>query len=169
MRGGVVSAPVAAVFFPGKTNSANIPSSAQGNTHVLGRNSELTFLYSSEGANTEQCARSFESHRVVIVPPPPYARKFALPAVRSRMQLGLRATRRTPHAASRLLLAISTWPVKTRRAPSRHCRDVWVLCSYDCGHACDSEYTPPLPVVLETRLRNSPQMVFCLARYQVYG
>ena len=34
-----------------------------------------------------------------------------------------RATRRTPHGASRLVQETSTWLVKTRRAPSRHCRD----------------------------------------------
>ena len=37
--------------------------------------------------------------------------------VLSRMQLALYATRRTPHAASRLVQAISVWSVKTRPAP----------------------------------------------------
>ena len=47
-------------------------------------------------------------------------------AVLSRMQLTLDATHRTPHGASRLVLAISAWSVKIRRAPSRHCRDARV-------------------------------------------
>ena len=37
------------------------------------------------------------------------------------------ATCRTPHGASRLVLAMSAWSVKTRRAPFRHCRDARVL------------------------------------------
>ena len=59
------------------------------------------------------------------VPPKshPYARKSASHEVLSRMQLTLHATGRTPHGASRLVLAKSAWSVKTRRAPSRHCRD----------------------------------------------
>ena len=52
--------------------------------------------------------------------------KFALLAVLGRMQLILHATRRTPHGASRLVQAMSTWLVKTRRAPSRHRRDARV-------------------------------------------
>ena len=50
----------------------------------------------------------------------PYARKSASRAVLSVMQLTIQATRRTPHGASRLVLAMSAWSVKTRRAPSRH-------------------------------------------------
>ena len=46
--------------------------------------------------------------------------KSASHAVLSRMQLAIHAIRRTPHGASRLVQAMS---VKTRRAPSRHCRD----------------------------------------------
>ena len=42
------------------------------------------------------------------------------------MQLTLHATRRTPHGASRFVLASSAWSVKARRAPSRHCRDARV-------------------------------------------
>ena len=46
--------------------------------------------------------------------------KFAPQAVLGRMQPTLHATRRTPHgAASRLVQAISAWPMKTRRAPAR--------------------------------------------------
>ena len=56
----------------------------------------------------------------------PYARKSASQAVFSRMQLTLHATRRTPHDASRLVLAMSAWSAKTRRAPSRHSRDARV-------------------------------------------
>ena len=55
-----------------------------------------------------------------------YARAAALQAVFSGMQLTLRATRRTPHGASRLVLAMSAWSVKTRRALSWHCRDARV-------------------------------------------
>ena len=38
------------------------------------------------------------------------------------MQLSLHATRPTPHGASRLVQAMSSWSVKPRRALSRHCR-----------------------------------------------
>ena len=53
----------------------------------------------------------------------PCARKSASKVVRCRMQLPPHATRRTPHGASLLVLAMSAWSVKTQRAPSRHCRD----------------------------------------------
>ena len=70
----------------------------------------------------------------------PYARKSASQALLSRMQLTLHATRRTPHGASRLVLAMSAWSVKTRRAPFRYCRDARVY-----GHTTtamhDTEYT----------------------------
>ena len=56
----------------------------------------------------------------------PYAKKSASQAVLSRMQLTLQATRRTPHGASRLVLAMSAWLVKTRRTPSRYCKDARV-------------------------------------------
>ena len=42
------------------------------------------------------------------------------------MQFTLHATRRTPHGASCLVLAIPAWLVKTRRAPSRHSRNARV-------------------------------------------
>ena len=59
------------------------------------------------------------------------------------MQLTLHATRRTPHGASRLVLAMSAWSVKTRRAPSRHCRDASVYSlTFTAMH--DNEYTPAL-------------------------
>ena len=75
----------------------------------------------------------------------PYARKSASQAVLGRMRLTVHATRRTPHGASRLVLAVSAWRVKTRRAPSRRCRDARAIrwsCEY--GRAWD-ECTPPPP------------------------
>ena len=56
------------------------------------------------------------------------------------MQLTLHANRSTPHGASLLVQqAMSAWSVKTRRAPSRHCRDARVY-----GHTTtamqDDEY-----------------------------
>ena len=54
------------------------------------------------------------------------ARKSASRVVLSKMQFTLHVTRRTPHGASRLVHAMSDWSVKTRRAPSRHCRDARV-------------------------------------------
>ena len=60
------------------------------------------------------------------------------------MQLTLHATRPTSHGASRVVLAMSAWSVKTRRAPSRHCKDARVY-----GHTTtamhDNEYAPPPP------------------------
>ena len=52
--------------------------------------------------------------------------KSASQAGLGRMQPTLHATRRTPHGASRLVLAMYAWSVKTRHAPSRHCRDARV-------------------------------------------
>ena len=57
-----------------------------------------------------------------------HASKSASRAVLSRVQLTLHATHPTPHDASLLVQATSTWPVKTRRAPSRHCRVARVYC-----------------------------------------
>ena len=48
--------------------------------------------------------------------------KSASHAVLSKMKLTLHAIRRTPHGASRLVLATSAWSVETRRAPSGHRR-----------------------------------------------
>ena len=56
--------------------------------------------------------------------------KSASRAVLSRRQHTLHAPRRTPRGASRLVLAMYAWSVKTRHAPSRHCRDARVY-----GHA----------------------------------
>ena len=59
------------------------------------------------------------------------------------MQLTRHATRRSPHGASRLVPAMYAWLVKTRHAPSRHCRDAGVY-----GHTTTAmqEYRvhPPL-------------------------
>ena len=67
--------------------------------------------------------------------------KSAPQAILSRMQLALHATRRTLHGASRLVQAMSAWSVKTRHAPSRHCRDARVY-----GHTTTAmheiEYIP---------------------------
>ena len=53
-----------------------------------------------------------------LLPPPQ--------VVLSRMQLALHATRRTPHGALCLVLAMSAWSAKTRRASPRRCTDVRV-------------------------------------------
>ena len=61
------------------------------------------------------------------------------------MQFTLHATRRTPHGASCLVQAMSTWLVKTRRAPSRHSRDARVY-----GHTTTAMHklsTPPPPLL----------------------
>ena len=67
-----------------------------------------------------------------------------LRAVFRRMQFTLRATRRTPHGASRLVQAMSAWLVKTLHASSRHSRDARVY-----GHTTTAVHklstpTPPL-------------------------
>ena len=72
-------------------------------------------------------------------------RKSASQVVLSRMKLTLHADRRTPHGASRSVHAMSAWSVKTRRAPSQHCRDVRVN-GLNCDYA-QNEYTPPLPAL----------------------
>ena len=59
------------------------------------------------------------------------------------MQFTVHATRRTPHGASRLVLAMSAWLVKTQRAPSRHSRNARVY-----GHTTTAMHklsTPPSP------------------------
>ena len=57
----------------------------------------------------------------------------------------LHATRPTPQGASQsLVLAMPAWLMKTRRAPSRHCRDASVYRhTTRAGHAWH-EYPPPL-------------------------
>ena len=61
----------------------------------------------------------------------------------------------TSRFASRLVQAVSAWSLKTRRAPSRHCRDTRVY-----GHTTtamhDIEYTPP------ARAPSPPSTARCL-------
>ena len=68
------------------------------------------------------------------------------------MQLTLHATRPTPHGASSLVLAMSAWSVKTRRAPSRRFGDARVY-----GHTTtamhDNEHTPRL-----VRIKIAPEI-----------
>ena len=52
--------------------------------------------------------------------------KSASQVVFSRVQLTLHVNRRTPQDASRLVQVLSAWSVETRRAPSRHHREVRV-------------------------------------------
>ena len=71
----------------------------------------------------------------------PHTRTSASKTFLGRMQLTLQATRPTPHGASCLVQAISAWSVKTRRAPSRHCRDARIY-----GHTTTALHdmsTPP--------------------------
>ena len=79
--------------------------------------------------------------------------KSAVQAVPSRMQFTLHATRPTSHGALRLVQAMSTWSVKTRRAPSQRCRDARI---YDHIIAAihDIEYPLPPP---SARLPYPPQ------------
>ena len=56
------------------------------------------------------------------------------------MQLTLHATHRTPHGASRQVLAMLAWSVKARRAPSRHRRDARVY-----GHKTTAMYANEFP------------------------
>ena len=58
------------------------------------------------------------------------------------MQLNLRAARPTPHGSSPLVLAMPAWSVKTRRAPSRHCRDARV---YGCTTTTMHDMSTPCP------------------------
>ena len=73
-----------------------------------------------------------------------YIRTSASKAALSRMQRTRHATCPTPHGASRLVQGMSAWSVKTRRAPSRHCRDARVY-----GHTTtamhDMNGSPPPP------------------------
>ena len=67
----------------------------------------------------------------------------------SRTQVALHATHRTPHGASRLVHAMSAWSVKTRRAPSRLCRDARVYTTIPYSHTTAAMHGyrvhPPLP------------------------
>ena len=94
---------------------------------------------------------AFDSHQASPTPFPPqlirrchpYARNSASHAVLSRMQLALHATRRTPHGASRLVLAMPAWSVKTRRAPPRHCKDARLYCHTATAIHDMSTHHPP--------------------------
>ena len=68
--------------------------------------------------------------------------------VLSRMQLNLRATRPTPHGAPRLGQAMSNWSVKTRRTPSRDCRDARVYGNTTTAMHSLSTPLPPPPVMV---------------------
>ena len=57
------------------------------------------------------------------------------------MQLTVHATRRTPHGALRLVLAMSCLVGEIRRAPSRHCRDARVY-GRTTTAMHDNEYPP---------------------------
>ena len=65
-----------------------------------------------------------------------------LRAVLGGMQFTLHATRRTPHGASRLVQAMSTWLVETRRTLPRHSRDARVY-----GHNTAKPSNPPPPLL----------------------
>ena len=72
--------------------------------------------------------------------------KSVLRADLGRMQFTLHVTRRTPHGDSLLVQAMSTWLVKTQRAPSRHSRDARVY-----AHATTAMHklsTPPPNLLL---------------------
>ena len=66
------------------------------------------------------------------------------------MQLTLYAIHPTPHGASCLVQAMSTWSVKTRRAPSRHCGNARVY-SHTTTAMHDNEYTRNPPSVNAVR------------------
>ena len=79
------------------------------------------------------------------------------------MQLTLHATRPTRRNASRLVQSIFSWWVKTRGAPSRHCRDARV-----CGHTTTAMHNmrthppprarpPPLPTPPPCDVTGEPQ------------
>ena len=81
----------------------------------------------------------------VLTPPPPPPRPSLSPELLIRKQLTLRATRRTPNGASRLVHAMLAWSVKTRRAPSRHRRDarVYGLKNTALHETSTSSLSPP--------------------------
>ena len=60
----------------------------------------------------------------------------------SRMQLAHNVSCRTHHHALRLVQATFAWSVKTRHAPSRHCRDVRV---YGHTNTAMHDMRPPPP------------------------
>ena len=81
---------------------------------------------------------------------PPQKRFF------SRMQLDHHATRPRPQGASCLVQAMSVWSVKTRHAPSPHCRNARVY-----GHTTTAMHdmsTPPPVMVLMVQSRNGARL-----------
>ena len=75
------------------------------------------------------CRRRVTARRITSPLPDPHVLKSASRMVLSRTQLTPHVTRRAPHGASRLVQAMCAWPVNTRHAPSRPCRDANV---YGC-------------------------------------
>ena len=74
--------------------------------------------------------------------------KSASQAVLSRMHLTLYSTHQTPHGVSRLVQAMPPSSVKTRHAPSRHCRYAKVNIMWSMvirlRPCMNIEYPPPL-------------------------
>ena len=64
------------------------------------------------------------------------------------VQLTLHATRRTPQGASRLVLAMLAWSVKSRPAPSRHYTDAGVY-DHSTTTMRNNEYIPPSSTLRE--------------------
>ena len=83
------------------------------------------------------------------------------PQVVLRMQLTLHATRRTHHGASRLVLAMSAWSVKTRRAPSRRCKGARFYGHETAAMHDVSISPPPSPF-------NRCLLVFCVRSCRVF-
>ena len=63
----------------------------------------------------------------------------------TRFLVGCSSPFMRPHGASRLVLAVSAWSVKTRRAPSRHCRDARRVHGHTTTAMHDSEFTSDSP------------------------
>ena len=101
--------------------------------------------------------------------PPSPCPKSASKSVLGRMQLTLHATRPIPLGASRSVQAKSACSVKTRRAPSRHCRDARVYghtttAMHDNEYISPIEYTPTPPSVLGMQYRPFRKMVISYVR-----
>ena len=80
--------------------------------------------------------------------------KSVLRTVLGRTQFTLRATRRTPHGASRLAQTMSAWLATTRRASSRHSRGARVY-----GHRTTAMHklsTPPPGSAWLVKTRRAP-------------
>lgn len=72
------------------------------------------------------------------------------------MQLTLHATARTPGGDSPLAHAMPAWPVKTRHAASRHCKDASDYV-YTIAAIHDTLITHTLPFLTSTTPRPSPK------------